>query len=59
MLVWAHALVEELLVRPFDDANFTGTFKHYIAAAQWAQQDLSRQTKVVTAPQLKFVRATP
>lgn len=46
------------LVGFFDDADFTSTFKHYMAAAQWAQQDLSRQTKVVMAPQLKFVRAT-
>jgi hypothetical protein len=43
------------LIGFFDDADFSGIFKHYMAAAQWAQQDLNRQTKVVMAPKLKFV----
>ncbi|WP_286182334.1 HNH endonuclease [Rhizobium sp. ICMP 5592] len=42
----------------FDDADFSGTFKHYMATAQWAHQDLNRQMKVVMAPKLKFVRST-
>jgi hypothetical protein len=44
------------LVGFFDDADFQASFKHYVEAAQWVQQDLSRQTKVVMSPQLKFVR---
>jgi hypothetical protein len=46
------------LIGFFDDADFSGTFKHYMATAQWAHQDLNRQTKVVIAPKLKFVRST-
>lgn len=43
------------LVGFFDDADFKDTFKHYVAAAQWTQQDLNRDTKVTIAPQLRFV----
>ena len=44
------------LVGYFDDAAFRDTFRHYVAAGQWVHQDLSRQTRVVMLPQLKFVR---
>jgi hypothetical protein len=47
-----------VLIGFFDDADFSGTFKHYMAAARWTQQDLNGQTKVVLAPKLKFVRST-
>lgn len=43
------------LVGFFDDADFKDTFKHYVPA-QWVQQDLSGQMKVVTSPQLKFAQ---
>jgi transcriptional regulator with XRE-family HTH domain len=46
------------LIGFFDDADFNSTFKHYIATAQWAHQDLNRRTKVVMAPRLKFMRST-
>ncbi len=46
------------LIGFFDDADFRSTFKHYMATAQWAHQDLNRQTKVAMAPKLKFVRST-
>lgn len=46
------------LIGFFDDADFSGTFKHYMAAAQWTHHDLNRQTKVVIAPKLKFARST-
>ncbi len=45
------------LVGFFDDADFKESFKHYVEGAQWVQQDLSGQTKVVMSPQLKFVRS--
>lgn len=44
------------LVGFFDDAAFRDTFRHYIAAGQWVQHDLSRQARVSIMPQLKFVR---
>lgn len=40
------------------NAARTGSFKHYMAIAEWAHQDLNRQTKVLVAPTLKFVRST-
>jgi hypothetical protein len=46
------------LIGFFQDADFAGTFKHYMATGPWAHQDLNRHTKVVMAPQLKFVRST-
>lgn len=46
------------LIGFFGDADFCDTFKHYLATAQWAHQDLDRQTKVLVAPTLKFVRST-
>lgn len=44
------------LVGFFDDPDFRDTFRHYFAAAQWAQLDLSGTTPVNPAPRLKFVR---
>lgn len=43
------------LVGFFEEDAFSSTFKHYAQAAQWTQQDLSRQTKVSVAPRLRFV----
>jgi len=45
------------LIGFFQEDDFSATFKHYMTT-QWTQQDLSRQTKVVMAPKLKFVRST-
>jgi transcriptional regulator with XRE-family HTH domain len=48
------------LVGFFDDANFQETFKHYVQAAQWTQQDLTKATTVVISPRLRFVpRSSP
>jgi len=44
------------LVAFFDDPDFTDTFRHYFAAAQWAQVDLSDTNPASTSPRLKFVR---
>lgn len=44
------------LVGFFNDPDFTDTFRHYFAAAQWAHVDLSGISPVSTAPRLKFVR---
>jgi hypothetical protein len=44
------------LVGFFDDPTFRETFKHYMLATQWKQQDLSRTTQVVLAPRLRFVK---
>ena len=44
------------LVGFFDDPDFRDTFRHYFAAAQWTQIDLSGNEPVNPAPRLRFVR---
>ncbi|MEG3155724.1 HNH endonuclease [Sphingomonas sp. RB1R13] len=44
------------LIGFFDDPDFTDTFRHYFAAAQWAHVDLSGTSPMRIAPRLKFVR---
>lgn len=44
------------LVGFFDDPDFRDTFRHYFAATQWAQVDLSGTAPVNPAPRLKFVK---
>jgi len=44
------------LVGFFDDPEFQDTFRHYFAAAQWAQADLSGIVPANPIPRLKFVR---
>jgi transcriptional regulator with XRE-family HTH domain len=44
------------LVGFFADPDFRDTFRHYAAVSTWLQQDLSGQTPVTMAPQLRFVR---
>jgi transcriptional regulator with XRE-family HTH domain len=44
------------LVGFFDDSDFRDTFRHYFAAAQWSQVNLSGTDPVNPAPRLKFVR---
>jgi hypothetical protein len=42
------------LIGFFDDVDFKETFKHYAAAADWTQQDLSATGKVAVKPTLQF-----
>ena len=44
------------LVDFFEDADFKDTFRHYMAAARWAEWDLSGTKPVALSPLLKFVR---
>lgn len=44
------------LVGFFDDADFKDTFRHYVAAAQWTEWDLSGTKLMALSPRLRFVR---
>jgi hypothetical protein len=44
------------LVGFFDDEEFKNTFRHYMAAAQWTEWDLSGTKPMALSPRLRFVR---
>lgn len=44
------------LVGFFNDADFKDTFRHYMLAAKWVQQDLSGSERVSPAPRIRFVK---
>jgi transcriptional regulator with XRE-family HTH domain len=47
------------LVGFFDDPSFQDVFRHYVEAAHWMHQDLSRRQKVVMSPRLRFEQRGP
>lgn len=44
------------LVGFFEDVNFKDTFRHYVAAAQWTEWDLSGTKPMALSPRLRFVK---
>lgn len=44
------------LVGFFEDVNFQDTFRHYVAAAQWTEWDLSGTKPMALSPRLRFVK---